>query len=173
RRFNAIEVDEAGDAVLVRPLDEEIRRRLVGSADLGTNPGIAGLQRALREARPVAADRGIKALAAARIHGVVDPVDPFDVGPEARLPGEIERHMDAKPTWLRHGIDEMPEGRATREREIDAATEIIAGNGGCWNAADAPRQARRMNTGAVDERPAAERRRLGTAHLEGEPVFFD
>src|SRR6185437_10233903 len=79
RRFNAIEVDEAGDAVLGRALQPEIRRGLAATADLGADAGIARLQRAVAEIGPVCADRGVEALAAARIDGVVDAVDPFDI----------------------------------------------------------------------------------------------
>ena len=38
---------EAGDAVRVRPLDDEIAGRLARPDDLRPDPGIAGLQRAI------------------------------------------------------------------------------------------------------------------------------
>ena len=41
RRFNAIEVDETGHPMLGRPLDQEIRGGLLGTADLGADTGIA------------------------------------------------------------------------------------------------------------------------------------
>src|SRR6185437_16169723 len=88
--FDPVEVDEAGDAVLGGTLDHEIGGGLARVDELRPDPRVAGLECAVGEARPVATDRGIKAIAAPRIDGVVDPVDPFDIGPEARLAGEVE-----------------------------------------------------------------------------------
>ena len=123
--------------MLRRTLHQEIRGRLGGTADLGPDAGIARLQRAVLERRPIAADGGIEAVAAPWIDGVVDAVDPFGVGAEARLTREVERQMHAQPRRLRHGIDEMLERRAARKGEIDAAAEIGGRNGVLGNARDA------------------------------------
>ena len=85
RRFDAEEVDEARNAVLARALDDEIGGALARPDDLGPDAGIARLQRAVGQGRPIAPDGGVETLAAARVDRVVDVVDPFDIGAEARL----------------------------------------------------------------------------------------
>jgi hypothetical protein len=39
---------------------------------------------------------------------IVDRGDPFHIGPEARLTRQIQRDVDAEPTWNRNRIDKPP-----------------------------------------------------------------
>src|SRR5438128_8345269 len=74
RRLDAEQIDEARDALVGRPLDEEIARGLA-----------ARLQGAVLKARPVAAYGLVKNLRALRVDVIVDSLDP-----ETRLAGQIE-----------------------------------------------------------------------------------
>src|SRR5277367_522321 len=56
RRLDAVEVDEAWDAVDGRPLDDEVRRRLAFCGKLGTDAGVARLKASVSESWVVAAD---------------------------------------------------------------------------------------------------------------------
>src|SRR6266513_923741 len=73
RRLDAEQIDEARDAVVGRPLDEEIARGLAAPLELGPDSGIRGLQGAVLVARPVAAYGLVKNLRALRIDYDVDP----------------------------------------------------------------------------------------------------
>src|SRR6185437_7704935 len=123
--------------MLRRPLDDEIAGRLAGGDDLRPYAGIARLQRAVAQIGPVAADGGIKGIAAPGVDGVVDSVDPFDIGTEAGLAGEIERQVDAEPGLLRHRVDEMRERRLAGQGEIDATAKIVARDARRRDAGDA------------------------------------
>src|SRR6185437_11445549 len=109
--------------MLRRPLDDEIAGRLAGGDDLRPYAGIARLQRAVAQIGPVAADGGIKGIAAPGVDGVVDSVDPFDIGTEAGL--------------LRHRVDEMRERRLAGQGEIDATAKIVARDARRRDAGDA------------------------------------
>src|SRR5690349_19836321 len=117
-RLDAEEMHQARDAVLARALDLEVGRRLAGARGLRPDAGIARQQRALRQARPVAADRRIEALCAARVHGVIDALHPFDVRTEARLAAEVERHVHPEPARLGNGIDQARERILPRQRVV-------------------------------------------------------
>src|SRR5262249_43964686 len=148
--------------------DDEVAGRLGGAGDLGPDAGIAGLQRAVLEVRPVAADGGVEPVAAPRVDGVVDALDPFDVGAEPALAREVEGEVDAEPRLLRHRVDEVMEGRTSREGEIDASAEIVARDRLRRDAGDAARERRRVEPRAVDEKPRLEGHGLGAADLERE-----
>src|SRR6266571_9051279 len=124
RGFDAVEIDQARDAVFGGSLHDEIGGRLVAPADLRADPGVAGHERAVAQPRPIVAHRGIERIAPARIDGVIDAIDPFDIGAEARLPGEIEGDVDAEPARYRYRVDQVPERRLAAQREIDPAAEI-------------------------------------------------
>src|SRR5437773_2905394 len=95
RRLDAEQIDEARDAVVGRPLDEEIARGLAARVELGPDSGIGGLQGAVLKARPVAAYGLVKNLRALRVDVIVDSLDPLDVGTETRLAGQIEGQVHA------------------------------------------------------------------------------
>src|SRR4051812_47684302 len=69
RRLDAEEMHESRHAVLRRPLDLEIGRGILGPCGLRTNAGIAGRERVVGQAGPVAANRRIEALGATRVDG--------------------------------------------------------------------------------------------------------
>src|SRR5436305_9009554 len=118
--MDAEELHEPGYAVLARSLDLEVGRRIFRSASLRPDAGIARGQRAIGKAGPIAPDGAIETLGAQRIDVVVDSVDPFHVRPEARLPGEIERDMNAEAAGLGHRIDQ------SRERTLPGQRIIVA-----------------------------------------------
>src|SRR5205085_983008 len=83
RALDAEQVDEPGQAVIGGAFDAEVRLRFPGAVQLRTDAGVVGHQRAIREARPVAPDRIVEQRRARHVHGVVDVIDPVDVGTEA------------------------------------------------------------------------------------------
>src|SRR5205823_14435522 len=119
-----------------------------GPDDLRPDAGIAGLQRAIGKTRPVAADGGVEGIAAPGIDGIVDRIDPFDVGAEARLAGEVEGEVDAEAGLFGHRIDEMRERRAAGQGEVDAAAEIVARDARRRYAGDAAGERRGVEPGA-------------------------
>src|SRR5256885_10990122 len=114
RGLDAEEIDEARDAVVGRALDEEIARRLAARLELGPDSGIRGLQGAVREARPVAAYGAVEGRRALRVDVVVDSLDPFDVGTETRLAGQIEGQVHPETGGLGRGVDHPGKRRAPR-----------------------------------------------------------
>src|SRR3954447_13291786 len=86
-RLDAEQVDEPIDAVDGAVLDDEILGWRAGRYDLWPNAGVAGMQPALIQVRPVAPDSLGETPQPARIDGVVDGVDPFHVRPEPGLTG--------------------------------------------------------------------------------------
>src|SRR6185437_11226542 len=157
----------------LRPGDHKIGRRLSRPADFGPNAGIARLESAVGDARPIAADRRVELVAAPRVDSVIDAVDPFGIGTETRRAAHIERQMHAEPRMLWHGIDEALKWGAARKREINAAAIVISWDRRRRNSRDAPRQRRRVKPGAVDEQIAVERHPLAAADLEREAVARD
>src|SRR5215469_3630274 len=124
RGFNAEKMNQPRHTVLSRALDPEILHCAARTLKLGTDPGIARCQRAIGQARPVAPDGVVEALAPGRVDAIVEALDPFHIRAEARAPGQIEGEMDAEPRGLGHGIDEMAEGRARPEDEVVALGEV-------------------------------------------------
>src|SRR5207245_732015 len=98
----------------------KIDGRLRWPADLGPNPGITRLQRAIPQFGPVGADRGIKRIAARRIDRVIDLGNPLYVRAETRPTREVEGDVNAEPAGRRHGIDKAPKRCASGQRKIDA-----------------------------------------------------
>ncbi len=141
-----------------RIVDAEIRGRLAGPGDLRANSGVRRLQRPIRKARPVAADRGVKALTALRIHTVLAPLDPLHVRPEARAPGQIEREVNAEPALLGQRVDETLERSPAAEREVVALGEVRRRDMAGRKALHDPRHGGRLYAGAVDQQLRTQRR---------------
>src|SRR5690349_2574697 len=97
---------EARDAVAARSLDLEVARRLARSRGLRPDARVAGRERVVGTAGPVAPDRRVEARRARGIDLVGDALDPLDIRAEARLAAEVERHVHAEPAGLRNGIDQ-------------------------------------------------------------------
>jgi hypothetical protein len=107
-RLDPEQVHQPGDAVRLGALQHEVARRLARPLQLRAHAAVRRRQRAVGERRPVAPDRGVEERAARRVDGVVDrvgraDVEPFDVGAEARLAGEVEREVDAEAARLGTG----------------------------------------------------------------------
>src|SRR5581483_4483612 len=119
-RLDAEKVHEPGNAVPARALDLEIRSRLPRARGLRADARVAGRERAVGKARPVAPDRGVETLRPPRVDAVVDALDPFHVRSEARLPGEVERHVHAQAAGLRDRVDQAGERRAARQGVVVA-----------------------------------------------------
>src|SRR4051812_22924650 len=66
RRFDAVEIDQSRNAMHFRALDHEIRGGNPGRYELGSDAGIPGNERLIRQLRPVFANLGIEADAAPR-----------------------------------------------------------------------------------------------------------
>src|SRR5882762_8101787 len=140
-------------AVLARSLDAEIGRRLARSRGLRPDARVARQQRAVGKRGPVAPDRGVEALGTTRVDVVADALDPFDVGAEAGLAGEVERHVHAEAAGLGHRVDEARKRRAARERVVIALRVELARRELTRIACDAFRYARGFQSRAVDEQP--------------------
>lgn len=70
--FDPEEIDQAGNAMLRRPLNDKIRWRIAGTGKFGTNPAIGWHQAIRGKSRPVAADGAGKTCAATRIDAIVE-----------------------------------------------------------------------------------------------------
>jgi hypothetical protein len=97
--------------------------------ELGPHAAVRGQQRVVAEAGPVAADVGGEGRARRGVDRVVDVVrvgvgEPFDVGAEARLAGEVERQVHAEAAVGRRRIDQARERRAAAQREVAALREL-------------------------------------------------
>src|SRR6266480_5615892 len=149
RRLDAEQIDEARDAVVGRPLDEEIARGLAARLELGPDSGIRGLQGAVREARPVAAYRLVKNLRAPRVDVIVDPLYPFDIGTETRLAGQIEGQVHAETRGLGRRVDQPGKRRAPRKAEIVALAVVSGRDPLRGKSLDAPRDVLGEQAGAV------------------------
>src|SRR5262245_11689198 len=71
RRFDAEQVYEPLESMLGGGIDHEIGGGFAWPGQLGADAGVVGHQRVVRQRRPVAPDRFVEALAAARIDSVV------------------------------------------------------------------------------------------------------
>src|SRR5579885_25410 len=87
RRLDTVEVDEPGDAMILRALHDKIGRGFARAADLGADAGIARLQGAVAQPRPIAPYRRGNRLRAAVVDAVTDPRNPLDIGSKPRLAG--------------------------------------------------------------------------------------
>ena len=88
----------------------EIRSRCVRPAQLGPDPCIGRMQAPLAQIRPIAPDCRVKTIGPRRINGVVDAVYPLRVRPEAGLPSQIKRQVNAKSGSLRNWVDQPVKG---------------------------------------------------------------
>src|ERR1051325_8114916 len=79
-RLDAVELHEPRHAVLARSLDLEVGRQLARARGFRPDAGVAGRERIVGQSWPVAPDRGIEALGAARIDAVVDALGPPHIG---------------------------------------------------------------------------------------------
>src|SRR6188768_508362 len=142
-------------------------------AELGTNARITGRELTVGERREIRANRGVERGRTALVERVVDAALPRDVRSEARGAPEVEGHVHAEPARLGHRVDEVPERRGTREREVVALREMLARNGSERNAAQRTRDARRAEAGRVHDGAGAHRSGLAAAEGELEAVFAD
>src|SRR5712675_411433 len=125
-RFDAEQVDEAGNTVVGRGLDKEIARRLAARLELGPDSRIRRLQCAVLQVRPVAAYGVVENFRAARVDVVIDSLDPFDVGAETRLASQIESQVHAEPGGLGRRVDQPGKRRAARKAEV-ISLAVISG----------------------------------------------
>src|SRR3546814_7405570 len=105
-RFGAVEVDQAGDAVRLDALHQEVRLRLAGTVDLGADAGVGGLQRAVLQVGVIGVDGGVELGGWAGIDVVVQFVHPFQIGAELALSTQVERDVLAEQGRLRPRGDE-------------------------------------------------------------------
>src|SRR5882762_2927693 len=152
RRFDAEQVDEARNAVVSRALDNEIARRPAARLELGPDSGIRRLQCAVLQDRPVAAYGVVENLRAARVDVVVDSLDPFDVGAETRLAGQIEGQVHAEPGGLGRRVDQPGKRRAARKAEVVSLAVISGRDPFRWKSLYASRDVLGEQARAVHDR---------------------
>src|SRR5690349_2950479 len=78
-RLDAVEVQEAGDAVLARTLNQEVRGGRAPWRELRSDAGVPGRERAVAQGREVATNGVVEGLSPALVERVVDVVDPRHV----------------------------------------------------------------------------------------------
>src|SRR5262245_33698585 len=100
------------NAVVARPLDHEVRPRLVRAGDLRPDAGIGGRERTVGQARVEGADRAVERFGALRIDRVVETINPFDIGTKAHIAGKIDDRMDVYAAGTMHRIDQSLEWTA-------------------------------------------------------------
>src|SRR6267378_3015495 len=166
RRFDAKQVHEAGDTVFGWALDKEIACRLAARLELGPDSGIGRLQGAVLQARPVAAYGAVKNLRAPRVDVIIDSLDPFDVGPETRLAGQIEGQVHAETRSLGRRVDQPGKRRASREAEIIAFAVVRRRDPLSGKSLDASRNVRGEQAGAVDDGAREQAHGLPAAHFQ-------
>ena len=149
-RLNRVEVDQPRHAVHRRAVDQEVRCRLARARHLGADPGVPGLERAVGQPGPVAADGGVEAVRPRFVEAVVHRVHPLHVRAEARPSGEVQRDVRPEPTRHRHRIDQVTERRAPGEHEVVGLRVALRRDGGRGKALDPSRHLRRPEPGAVD-----------------------
>lgn len=117
-RFDTEQVDEAGDTMRFRSLDEKVGAGGMAIGDLWADAAIGGLQGVIWKIPPILPDLGIEAVCTSWVDGIVDAVDPFDVRAEPGLATEIECQVDAESARFRNGIDQPRERRSGRKGKI-------------------------------------------------------
>ncbi len=83
--------------------------------------------------------------------------NPFDIGAEARLAGEVEGDVDAEPARRRHRVDEAAKRRLAAEREVARrGRNRRAGSSRAGCPAIARGERRRVEPGGIDQISAAD-----------------
>ena len=172
-RFDAEEIYQSRHAVVPRPLDQEIARRLALRLDLGADAGVRRLEGAVLEMRPITAHSFVEDLRPLRIHVVIDALDPLDVRTEPRLAGKIEREVDSQSRGLGGGVHEAREGRAPGEAEVIALAVVARRDSPGRESGEAARDGRRKKAGAVDHRAGAQAHRFGAPDFELDAFLRD
>ena len=112
------------NTVLSRPEQQEVTCRLGGAIDLGTNPGVVGGERAVRQRWPVPTDLRIEGVRAARVDlevGGCLGVHPLNVGAKAAAACQVNCRMDTEASLLRERIHEAMKGtRLPAQRKVIA-----------------------------------------------------
>ena len=104
--------------MLLGTLNDEVSRRLAGAHEFRPDADVTWRQRPGRDSRPVRPNRFVKNLGPTGIGPVVDLADPFHVGAEPRLSGQIQSHVHAQSRTLRQGIDEVFERTFLLQDEV-------------------------------------------------------
>src|SRR6185295_3747461 len=136
--------------MLVGRIDAKVGGRLGGSCKFGTDPCIGRRESAIAQSWPVSADGFIERGGSGDVHLVVDFINPFDVGTEAHLPGEVEGCMDAEPCSGGHRIHQSSKWRSAETIEVVALGEVATWNAFSWKVRDALQDVDRVQTACVD-----------------------
>jgi len=138
---------------------QKIARQLAVNANLRSHAGIIRAHTPLVDLGPIAARPVPGPLGECRIHRqMARRVRPFDIGAEAHVIAQIERHMHAQPVRLRHRIDQLCRGRragdggiiALRVQRLEIPPRAITAAGVI--------QGHRAMAGAVHDPPGAQPR---------------
>jgi tetratricopeptide (TPR) repeat protein len=152
--FDPVQLHEPRDPVLRGPVDGEVAPRLARRDQLGPDPGIARLERALGQTGPEAPRELVERRHARGIDRVVDPVHVLRIGAELHAACEVERRVHRQTAVLGR-VDRVPERRAAREGEVAALHEVESRHARGVVALDLLREVVRAEAGGVDQTPAA------------------
>ncbi|MCY1214725.1 hypothetical protein D9M72_265510 [compost metagenome] len=174
-RFDAEQVDQPRDAVCLRRLDHEIRRRVVHrrtrARQSRADAGIARLQLTVLQGGVIAAHRLVEGRFARGVEAVVDAVAPAQVRPELALPTEVERHVGAQGAFTPGRVHEMAEGRFARQREVVADRVVQRWHQAGRHAVDPRCHLLRTQPRRVHHRVAQHARCFRAAHLDHQAVW--
>src|SRR3954468_3947856 len=104
----------------LRTLDHEVGSGRARRVYLRPDTGIASTKRALAKARVITPYGSVESRFPRFIEGIVDAIDPREIGTEFNLTAEIDRHVHAEPVLARDGIDQTIERRLAAERVVMA-----------------------------------------------------
>ena len=85
--FDAEQLNEPGDAMCFRALDQKIGGGFFGSKNFWMNAVIRWMQRMFGQLWSVLPHFGIKTIGTARIDGVIDRLNPLHIGAKVKLSG--------------------------------------------------------------------------------------
>ena len=156
----------------VRALDHEIRSVRSLGVDFRAYPRVSGVKGTVGQTFPILADGFVKQLTPGGVDGVIDLVDPFDIGAEFDLSAQIDGDVYTQSAQrVGHRIDQACERRfATPQSEINTTREILAGDAVGGNALDAARDRLRIKARRIDDMIAKKLHRFVTTDAQKNAV---
>ena len=155
--------------MLCGAVDREVAPRLAGCDQLGPDPRITRLERAVGQGGPEAPRRAVERVGARGIDGVVDRIDILGVRAELEPAAQVDRRVHGEAAVPRR-VDRTAERRRTREREIAALHVVEARYAGRIVSLDLLRECVRAEPGGVDQPTAAHLLAPHAAHAHREAL---
>ena len=116
--------------MLCRAAYAEVEEIAIGASELRANTGIGWLKPVSMEAWPPLPDAFGEGVNPVRIHRVVFLGNPFHVGTEAGLVGEVQGEVDAQAAGFGQGVDQGVEGVFAGIAEINTPGQPLFRAGG-------------------------------------------